>query len=103
MNKRYPALALLEYDSIALGILAVDRMVKQAPIALLKCGTVHPGRYLVLMGGTVASTAEAFETGAGQGGLVDKVLLPDVHPAVHDAVTGTRLDPGPCCARPTPP
>ena len=38
------ALALLEFSGAAAGILAVDRLLKMAPVALLRCGTVHPGR-----------------------------------------------------------
>ncbi len=74
-----PALALIEYDSVAQGILAVDRMLKRSPIALLKCGTIHPGRYLALVGGTVASTEEAWRTGCGAGDVTDDVFLPDPH------------------------
>ena len=55
-QQRHAALALLEFDSIASGVLASDLMVKRAPIALLRCGTIHPGRFLVLVGGSVAST-----------------------------------------------
>jgi microcompartment protein CcmL/EutN len=62
-----PALALLEFDSVAAGIHAADLMVKRAPIALLKAGTVHPGHYLVLVGGTVASVEEAWRAGRGEG------------------------------------
>jgi microcompartment protein CcmL/EutN len=62
-----PALALLEFDSVAAGIQAADVMVKRAPIALLKAGTVHPGHYLVLVGGTVASVEEAWRAGKGEG------------------------------------
>ena len=52
------ALALLEFGSVAVGMLAVDRMLKNSPVALLRCGTVHPGRYLALVGGSVASCEE---------------------------------------------
>jgi microcompartment protein CcmL/EutN len=55
-KSRHGALALLEFESVAAGILASDLMVKRAPIALLRCGTIHPGRFLVLVGGSVAST-----------------------------------------------
>ena len=61
------ALALLEFSGAAAGILAVDRMLKMAPVALLRCGTVHPGRYLALVGGSVAATEEAHAAGAGGG------------------------------------
>lgn len=89
---RHPALALVEFDSIAIGIHAADLMVKRAPIALLKAGTVHPGHYLVLIGGMVAPVTESHATGVAAGGelLIDEVLLPEVHPQVHDAALGTR-------------
>ena len=80
------ALALLEYDSLAVGILAVDRMLKCAPIAILKCGTVHPGRYLALVGGTVASTEEAWREGCRAGEVTDDIFLPDPHPELVAAL-----------------
>jgi microcompartment protein CcmL/EutN len=91
------ALALLEFDSVAAGVLAVDRMLKQAPIALLRCGTVHPGRYLALVGGSVASTEEAHAAGVWsaqeQRALRDQVLLSDPHPLLVEAVAGERVAP----------
>ncbi len=93
---RHAALALLEFDSIASGVLASDLMVKRAPIALLRCGTIHPGRYLVLVGGSVASTEEAHDAGVehgeAEGTLHDTVLLSDIHPSLHDAVLGARTE-----------
>jgi len=81
------ALALLEFESVATGVLAVDRMLKKSPVALLRCGTVHPGRYLALVGGTVAATEEAHAEGTALGretaSLLDEVLLPDPHPALQ--------------------
>jgi len=94
MTRDVAALALLEFDSIAHGILAVDRMLKRAPIALLRCGTVHPGHYLALLGGTVASVEEAYGEGGTVGELTDAVLLPDPHPAVRGAVLGECSDVG---------
>jgi microcompartment protein CcmL/EutN len=94
MNK---ALALIEFDSMATGVLAVDRMLKQAPVALLRCGTVHPGKYLALVGGTVAATEEAHAVGvelARQNGcLIDEVLLPDPHGALEPGLVGGRKEP----------
>ena len=92
---RHPALALLEFDSVAAGIRAADAMVKRAPIALLKAGTIHPGHYLVLIGGSVGSVSEAFETGRAVEHelLLDQVLLPDVHAEVYDAALGATRAP----------
>lgn len=93
-KKRHGALALLEFETIAGGVLASDLMIKRSPIALLRCGTIHPGRFLVLVGGSVASTEEAFMVGVQLGKtertLSGSVFLGDVHPMLHDAVLGTR-------------
>jgi len=87
------ALALLEYSGVAVGVAAVDLMLKQSPVALLRCGSVHPGRYLALVGGSVASTEEAYVAGTAAGGVVDKVFLAAPHPALRAAVEGARLAP----------
>ncbi len=93
-NERHAAVALLELDGIASGVAASDLMVKRAPIALLRCGTIHPGRFLVLVGGSVASVEEAHRVGVERGlsdqSLHDEVLLADLHPQLHDALLGTR-------------
>jgi microcompartment protein CcmL/EutN len=93
-KKRHGALALLEFETIAAGVQASDLMVKRAPIALLRCGTIHPGRFLILVGGSVASTEEAFMVGVRLGEsertLGDSVFLGDIHPSLHDAVLGAR-------------
>lgn len=91
--KKYPAIAIVEFKDIAVGVHATDAMVKKAPISLLKCGIVSHGRYLTLVGGTIASVDESHREGLFHGGdgVLDHVLLPDIHPQVHDAVLGRRL------------
>lgn len=85
------ALALLEFESIARGVLAVDRLLKRAPIALLRCGTIHPGRYLVLCGGSVASTDEAYRAASEIGAPCDTVLLADPHSDLRAALGGETM------------
>lgn len=89
---RYPAIALLEFDSAAVGTMVGDAMVKAAPIERIEAGTIQPGKHLVLVGGQVAAVEEAFATGmrAADEAPLDTVLLPDVHAQVHDAVFGQR-------------
>ena len=88
----YPAIALLELDSIATGIYCADEMIKRSPITVIKSGTAHNGKYLILIGGTVASTEEAFYVGKSiaDGELLDQVFLAEVHAQVHDAIIGQR-------------
>jgi hypothetical protein len=78
-TKRHGAIALLEFETVAAGVLAGDAMVKRAPIALMRCGSIHPGRFLILIGGSVASTEEAYaaglQVGASQGAISGNVFL----------------------------
>jgi microcompartment protein CcmL/EutN len=87
-----PALGLLELDSIAAGIAAGDAMAKRAPIEVLRAGTVHPGKYLVLVGGAVADVEEALDAGreVGAAAVRGLVFLPNVHPDVVAALRGVR-------------
>jgi microcompartment protein CcmL/EutN len=90
----HPAVGLLEFASIARGIEAGDAMAKRAPLQVIRAGTVHPGRYLVLVGGLTADVEEAMEAGRDVAGdsLVDAVFLPDVHPDVVSSLGGTRRE-----------
>jgi microcompartment protein CcmL/EutN len=87
-----PALALLEFDSIALGIQAGDAMVKRAPVESIQSGTVQPGHYLVMVTGDVAPVEEAVNAGQeiGQSALRDMIFLPNVHPGVVIGINGGR-------------
>ncbi len=88
----HPALGLLELSSIAVGIRVGDAMVKRSPVEVIYAGTVHPGKYLVLVVGAVAHVEEALPAGreAGAAVLLDEIYLPDVHPDVVAAFRGAR-------------
>lgn len=85
-----PAIALLEFDSISVGIVAGDAMVKTSPLGAIYAGTVHPGNYLVLVSGDTASVEIALSIGTDVAGtrLLDSVFLPDIHPDVTAAIVG---------------
>jgi microcompartment protein CcmL/EutN len=89
-------MALLEFDSISAGIVAGDAMVKASPIGHIYAGTVHPGKYLVLVSGDTASVEVALAIGGEVGGdhVSDVVFLPDVHPDVTNAIVGGGVSAG---------
>lgn len=91
MNK-HTALAIVEFSDIPAGMFATDALLKKAPIAFVKCGTISRGRYLTLFGGTTASVDEALAEGLAQGGdgVLDHIMLADVHPRVYEAIAGAR-------------
>ena len=90
------ALALVEFSSIATGMHAGDAMAKKAPIARLVAGTVHPGKYLVLISGVVADVEESLKAGrdAGASHVIDFVFLPQVHPSVVTAIAASAAPGG---------
>ncbi len=85
-----PAVGMLEFSSIAVGIVAGDAMVKAAPLGSIYAGTVHPGKYLVLVSGDTAPVEVALTVGGEVGAewILDRLFLPDIHPAVTAAITG---------------
>lgn len=82
------ALGALEFSSIAIGILALDEMIKIAPIRILEARTMCPGKYMVVFSGDVASVEYSFKKGfeIGRELIVDSLLLPMVHPGVLQAI-----------------
>ena len=87
-----PAIALIEWRSIAAGAFAADKMVKRSPVELLHAGTVQPGKFAILVGGGTAEVEESHLAGiqAATADAIDEVLLPDVHPQIVQALQGTR-------------
>ena len=90
--KKASALAVLDFAEIPTGIYAVDAILKKAPIAFVRAGTVTHGRYLVVFGGSTASTLESLNEALALTGsaILDHAFLPDIHPALFDAVFGMR-------------
>jgi microcompartment protein CcmL/EutN len=90
-----PALLLLELGSIAHGIRVADVMAKASPLPRLVCGTVHPGKYLILATGGVGEVEEARRAAleAAGGHLLAEVFLPAVHKALAAALLGQRRPP----------
>jgi len=83
-----PALALIETNSVAAGILAGDTMVKKAFVQLLEARPVCPGKYIVVIAGETEPVRESWQVGlaAAADALVDNLLLPNVHRSVFPAL-----------------
>ncbi|MDR0993085.1 MAG: BMC domain-containing protein [Verrucomicrobiota bacterium] len=104
--KAFPAFACIEFGSVPAGIFAADALLKRSPISMIRSGTIGAGRYLILVAGTTASVEEAHEEALYHGGLQveDSVFLPDIHPALHQAILGNtrRMGEGPIWVLETP-
>jgi len=84
------ALALVELDSVARGLRALDALVKKAPVHVLEANLVEPGRYLILFSGGVAEVQESYGAAREMGAcsIQDEMLLPQVHPGLLDGLRG---------------
>ena len=88
--KSFPAFASIEFNSVPVGLFAADALLKKSPISMIRTGTIGAGRFLILLAGTTASVAEAHAEALFHGGLqvADDAFLPDIHPALYDAILG---------------
>jgi microcompartment protein CcmL/EutN len=86
-----PALGMIEYKSVARGIVSCDAMVKKAQVRILETHPVCPGKYLTIICGEVADVDEAMKAGLESGGdmVIADLFLPYVHRSVIPAVAGT--------------
>jgi len=84
------AIGMIELSSIATGFQVQDTMLKAAEVELLVARTVCPGKYIVIIGGKVASVTASLRSGrqAAEGFLVDELLIPNVDPMIFPALSG---------------
>lgn len=83
-----PAIGLIEFNSIASGILATDAMAKKADVTVVDSRGICPGKYIVLVTGNVEAVENALNAGleTGRGAVTEKLLLPNVHEQVVPAL-----------------
>ncbi len=84
-------IGFLELNSIAKGIEAADCILKAAEVELLFAKPVCPGKYNILFTGEVAAVTASLEAGEAiaEHFVVDKVVIPRVHPQVISAINLT--------------
>jgi microcompartment protein CcmL/EutN len=85
------ALGLVELNSVAIGILVMDEMLKVAPVQLVEATPVCSGKYVVIVKGDVASVDASVAKGEsiGADSVVDTLFLANPHPGIFPALTGT--------------
>lgn len=94
MTPAGPALALLEIESLARGVVVADALVKKAAVVIAIAEAVTPGKYLLVFTGPVAEIEESFRAGeeAGKALVLDRLLLPQVAAQVVAALGGKLED-----------
>lgn len=84
------AVGVIEINSIAKGLMAVDLCLKTATVNILTAQTVCPGKYLIIIEGSISSiksALEATENGYGEY-IIDATLLGNIHADIFNAIGG---------------
>lgn len=84
------SIGIIETSSIAKGFESADAMVKTANVELIEACTICPGKFLIVVAGSVADVKAALAAGADFAGstLVDQMELANVAPEVPEALRG---------------
>ncbi len=90
MTKKSASIGIVETSSIARGIEVADAMMKTASVEMVVNRTICPGKYMVLIGGTVDAVQASVEAGveAGAHTVVDHFVIANIHPDVFPAING---------------
>ena len=85
------AIGVIETNVVARGLLAADAIVKAAEVKLLISTPVCPGKYLIIVQGSVASVKSSLDAGSNVAGeaLIGSVVIPNIHSEVFPAISGT--------------
>jgi microcompartment protein CcmL/EutN len=91
---KYPAIGMIETNSIARGILVHDVMLKKAYREIIQSNSICPGPYIVFITGDEADVEEAMTDGLHYGGsaVVDSLFIPNIRENIFPAMLGGIQD-----------
>ncbi len=91
---KYPAIGMIETNSIARGIVVHDVMLKKAHVQVVQSNTICPGKYIVLIAGHEGDVEEAMADGLHYGGsaVVDSLHIPNIRKDIFPAMVGAVQD-----------
>lgn len=88
----HEALGLLEIDGLPRAARAHDAALKRACVEVIACAPVSPGKVVLILVGDIACVEESLAAAehVAASALIDRLMLPGVHPSVVAAFTGRR-------------
>lgn len=85
------SIGIAEYRSIAIGIGAVDVIVKAADVSLVDAKSICPGKYYIVFTGSVDAVKNSMNKAVAETEefLVDSAVIPNIYPEVFAAINQT--------------
>ncbi len=85
------ALGMIELTSVPRGFVVADEMLKAADVELITAQAVCAGKYIVIIGGSVAAINSSVEAGGkiAEEKLIDSIVIANVHEGVFGALTAS--------------
>ena len=85
------AIGLVEVKSVAKGIKVTDEMLKSAGVYLIQAGSVCPGKFVTIVGGSLSSIQASVDRAASvaEDALIDKFVIGRLGDKVFEAMCGT--------------
>lgn len=85
------AIGLVEVKNISKGIRVTDEMLKSAGVNLIQSGSVCPGKFVTVVGGSLSAIQAAVDRAAlvGEEFLIDKFVIGNLGESVYEAMCGT--------------
>lgn len=84
------SIGLVELKDTPTGLFTVDEMLKSSGVTLIRTSPVCPGKYIIIVSGTVGDVANAVKTAqtVAQTHIVSTQVINNIHPAVLPALKG---------------
>ncbi|MBI9108085.1 MAG: BMC domain-containing protein [Spirochaetales bacterium] len=92
----FEVLGIIELDSIADGYIALDAVIKAAPVSVFKAEILNPGKFIIFLTGEVASVEFSMDAGIEAAGesVLDHVLLKNLSSQVVPVINVNQSDAG---------
>ena len=89
------SVGLIEMSSIAAGFSVADTMLKAGNVRLYLSRSICSGKYMILVAGDASAVTSAVAAGAeaAHGCLIDRIVLPSIHPDVLTAIGRSAVTP----------
>jgi len=85
------SIGIVEFRSIAIGIGAVDRIVKSSDVRILDAKSICPGKYYIVFTGSVSAVTNSMNVVIEENGnfLIDWAVLNNIYPEIFTSLNQT--------------